>query len=422
MNREKIIKYIEDWYNKKLPELVERELKIDLIKDKIICIVGPRRAGKTYFFFQLIKNINANSLYLDFEDVALLDVKYDEILDIINLYHEVTGKELNNVFLDEIQNIENWESAVRTLLDRTNLNVFVTGSSSKLLSREIATQLRGRSLSYLLLPFSFREFLEAKNFELRKVLTDKDRAIIKNLLKEYLDYGGFPEVVLSENKEKILREYYNTILFRDFVERFNLKSISVAKFLFEFIFQNIANEISINKIVNYFKAQKIPFGKNTIYDYVDKLQDTLIFFFIERYTKSVYKRKAFPKKIYITDLGLNKVIRFSEDLGKRMENIVYLELLRKTNYNPIQEIFYFRDRKREIDFVIKQGPEVKQLINVTYASAKNEIAKREINSLIETSDLLNCKDLLLITWDYEDEIKINNKRIKIIPLWKWLIT
>jgi predicted AAA+ superfamily ATPase len=334
----------------------------------------------------------------------------------------VTGKELNNVFLDEIQNIKNWESAVRTLLDRTNLNIFVTGSSSKLLSREIATQLRGRSLSYLLLPFSFREFLKAKGFKLREVLTDKDRAIIKNLLKEYLDYGGFPEVVLSESKEKILREYYNAILFRDFVERFNLKSISVARFLFEFITQNIANEISINKIINYFKTQEISFGKNTIYDYVDKLQDTLIFFFIERYTKSVYKRKSFPKKIYIADLGLNKIIRFSEDFGKRMENVVYLELLRKTNYNPVQEIFYFRDRKREVDFLIKEGHEIKQLINVTYASTKNEITEREINSLIEISELLNCKNLLLITWDYENEIKIDNKKITAIPLWKWLLT
>ena len=422
MNKEKVRKYIEDWYNKKLPELIERELGLELVKGKAICIVGPRRAGKTYFFFQLIKNISSNSLYLDFEDIALFDVKYDEILDIINLYHEVTGKELNNVFLDEIQNIKNWESAVRTLLDRTNLNIFVTGSSSKLLSREIATQLRGRSLSYLLLPFSFREFLKAKGFKLREVLTDKDRAIIKNLLKEYLDYGGFPEVVLSESKEKILREYYNAILFRDFVERFNLKSISVAKFLFEFITQNIANEISINKIINYFKTQEISFGKNTIYDYVDKLQDTLIFFFIERYTKSVYKRKSFPKKIYIADLGLNKIIRFSEDFGKRMENVVYLELLRKTNYNPVQEIFYFRDRKREVDFLIKEGHEIKQLINVTYASTKNEIAEREINSLIEISELLNCKNLLLITWDYENEIKIDNKKITAIPLWKWLLT
>jgi len=410
VNREKVRRYIEDWYNRRLPELIERELKVDLIKGKVKCVAGPRRAGKTYFFFQLIKSIGSPSLYLDFEDIALHDTRFDEILDVINLYYEATGRELNNVFLDEVQNVMNWESTTRTLLDRTDLNVFVTGSSSKLLPSEVATQLRGRSLSYLLLPFSFKKFLEAKSFELRDVLTDRDRAITRNLLKEYLDYGGFPEVVLSESKEKILKEYHNTIMFRDFVERFSLKSINVARFLFEFVFQNVANEISVNKIVNYFRSQNISFGKNTVYDYVDKLQDTLVFFFIERYSPSIHKRKSFPKKIYVADSGLNRIIRFSEDFGKRMENVVYLELLRKTNYNPLQEIFYFKDRRREVDFIIKEGAEVRQLINITYSSAKEETAKREIDSLMEASELLSCRNLLLITWTTKIQLNLVTER------------
>jgi predicted AAA+ superfamily ATPase len=285
---------------------------------------------------------------------------------------------------------------------------------------EIATQLRGRSLSYLLLPFSFREFLLLKKFEMKKHLTLEEEGKIKNLLIEYMEGSSYPEVLITGN-ERILGEYYNTILYTDFVERFRLKSLDVARFVFNFFLFNFSNEFSINKIVNFLSSQGIKFGKETVYDYVEKLPETLNVFFIERYEKSAYKRKAWPRKCYICDWGLSRLLSFEKNYGKIMENIVFLEWKRKTNENPFLDITYLKLNNGEVDFVIREGLRIKQLVQVTYAHSKDELDKREIRSLLKVSEILGCKDLLIITWDYEDVLKINNSEIKCIPLWKWLL-
>ncbi len=427
METQRIRGYIEDWYGKELPLLLPRELKTAQIEGKVTCIVGPRRAGKTYYFFQLMKPVKEVSLYLDFEDSALLTVKFDEVQEIANLFTEITGKEPKYIFLDEIQNLDKWETAVRTLLDRTPYNIFVTGSSSKLLSREIATQLRGRSLTYVLLPFSFSEFLNAKNVELKNVFTQVEQARIKNYLRNYLELGGFPEVVLKEDlREKILKEYFDTIFFRDFVERHELKSLGIARSIFSFVFQNFASEISVNKIVNYLKSEGKKFGKNTIYSYVEKLQDTQAVFFVNRISGKIYVKESWPRKAYICDSGISTIFRFSEDIGKLMENAVFLELKRKQNENPLLEIYYYRDyQQREVDFVLKRGLAVEQLIQVTYASDRAGIGKREAEALLKVSSEFKCKNLTIITWDYEGKLALTvenkHKQINCIPLWKWLI-
>ncbi len=422
METQRIKGYIEDWYGKELPFLLSRELKVTQIQGKVIGIVGPRRAGKTYYFFQLMKPVKEVSLYLDFEDSSLLTVKFDEVLEIAHLFTEITGKEPKYIFLDEIQNLEKWETAVRTLLDRTPFNIFVTGSSSKLLSKEIATQLRGRSLTYILLPFSFKEFLKAKKIEPKDILTQIEKARIKKYLREYLELGGFPEVVLKEERERILKEYFDTIFFRDFVERHELKSLEIARFIFSFVFQNFSSEISVNKIVNFLKSEGKKFGKNTVYSYIEKLQDTQAVFFVNRISGKIYIKESWPRKAYICDSGISTIFRFSEDIGKLMENAVFLEVKRKQNENPLLEIYYYKDyQQREVDFVLKEGLEVKQLIQVTYASDSDEIGKREADALLKVSSELKCKNLIIITWDYEDELVVKNKRIRCIPLWKWLI-
>ncbi|HID19873.1 MAG TPA: ATP-binding protein [Methanophagales archaeon] len=422
METPRIREYIEDWYRKELPVLLPREAEVTRIPGKVICIVGPRRAGKTYYFFQLMKPVKEVSLYLDFEDSSLLTVKFDEIMEIAHLFTEITGKEPRYIFLDEIQTLDKWETAVRTLLDRTPYNVFVTGSSSKLLSKEIATQLRGRSLTYILLPFSFKEFLKAKKIELKNILTQIEKAKIKKYLREYLELGGFPEVVLKEEREKILKEYFDTIFFKDFVERHELRSLEVARFIFSFVFQNFSSELSVNKIVNFLKSEGKRFGKNTVYSYIEKLQDTQAVFFVNRISKKIYIKESWPRKAYICDTGISTIFRFSEDIGKLMENAVFLELKRMQNERPILEIYYYRDyQQREVDFVLKDGLEIKELIQVTYASDRTEVVKREVDALLKVSSEFKCKNLVIITWDYEDELMVKNKTVMCIPLWKWLI-
>jgi len=399
---------------------IERELKILKI-NKVISIVGPRRAGKTWYFYYLFQKVK-KPMYISFEDIAFRYIEASEFFEVLKVFSEInyTPKTL---FLDEIQNLKDWSTLVRSLYDR-GFNIFLTGSSSKLLPKEISTELRGRTLTYRLLPFSFREFLRAKKYKAKPEIFEKKGELLK-LLNEYLEFGGFPEVVLSETKEKILQEYSNEIFYRDFVERHKIRSLEFGRFLFEFCFQNFSKEISFKKIKNYFDKRV---SDTTLYEYVEKLQDTLCVFFLEKHEKSIYLRKSWPKKIYVCDLGLSSILGFGENLGKRMENVVFLELLRKTNESPLMEIFYFKTKEDyEIDFLVKEGPRVKELIQVSYANSFDEIDHREIRALLHARDVFK-KDkpkLLVITWDYEDEKQVSwfGKRgeIRFVPLWMWLL-
>jgi predicted AAA+ superfamily ATPase len=412
--------YIVEWMKREIVKGVSRELEVSRRKDRVISVIGPRRAGKTYYFYQLMGEDRANSLYLNFEDTRLMDVTFKDIRDLIRIYIEAAGKAPRNIFFDEVQNVKNWELAIRELLDLQHYNMFVTGSSSKLLSREIATQLRGRTFFYLLLPFSFREFLRAKNVFTEKLTMD-EAAKIRGYLKEYLEFGGFPEVVFEEvEKERILKEYFEMILFRDIVERHKLKNISLARFLLSFLLQNFSKEISVNKVLKSLSSQR--FGKNTLYSYIDKIQDSVALFILNRFSLRVYQRESWPKKIYLCDTGLTKVVRFSEDIGKLMENCVFLELLRLTNKKPMLEIYYWKSHEgAEVDFLLKEGVEIKELIQVTYASGRDEIDEREVKSLLKASKETGCKNLRIITWNYEGVDKIDNRTIKFTPLWRWLI-
>ncbi len=417
LKRDEIIDYYKEY--ERLPKAMPRELKVPLSSNFIISIIGPRRAGKTYFLFSLCEKIK-DALYFNFEDSRIADIKAKELREVIRIFIEIYGKNPKYLLLDEIQNIEGWERIVRELHELKKYRIFVTGSSSRLLSKEIATQLRGRALSFILLPFSFREFLKFKGVKTEKLLSKDEEAKIKNLLRKYMEFGGFPDVIKSQEKIKILKEYSDLILFRDFVERHKIKNLDLARALHVFIIQNYSKEISVRALFNKLKI-KLPVSKDTVYEYIANLQDTMFFFFLKKFSKKVHLRETWPKKVYLCDTGLAKVIRFTPDWGKLMENIVFIELLRKTNEKPLTEIFYFKNHESEVDFVLKEGLRIRQLIQVTYASERDEIEKREIKSLLKTSEKVRCKNLLVITWDYESEEKIDSKKIKFIPLWKWLL-
>lgn len=418
MEKENIIDYLRE-YERFKPKLIERELSVPLKSQFVISIIGPRRAGKTYYLFQLSRKVK-DYIYLNFEDSRLYGLTHKDLREIIRVFIEVYGKEPRYLFLDEIQNLKGWEIIVRELHDLRKYKILLTGSSSKLLSKEIATQLRGRTLSYLLLPFSFREFLKAKRIKLSKYISKDESAKIKHYLKEYLEFGGFPDVVLNEEKIRILKEYADLILFRDFIERHKIKNIELARFLHSFTIQNFSKEISINSIFNRLKSINVRVSKNTLYDYISKLEDTVFFFFLRRYSIKPHLRESYPKKIYLCDTGLTKVVRYSEDIGKLMENTVFLELLRLKNQNPLIEIFYWKDyQQREVDFVVKEGEQIKQLIQVTYdLNPENE--KREIGNLLRASKELKCNNLMIITWDQNEIIKKDGKEIRVLQLWKWL--
>ncbi|RLE42337.1 hypothetical protein DRJ19_04345 [Candidatus Woesearchaeota archaeon] len=409
---------IEDFFGREITFTgVKRDLELDLRWDKVKNVIGPRRAGKTWYFFWLYNNLR-DPMYINFEDIAFRDVTPEDFFKIIEIFTEIMYPP-RTLLLDEVQVVENWDIMVRSLHDR-RYNVFVTGSSSKLMPREISTRLRGRSLTYFLFPFSFREFLRARYGEV-KYHSFEERGKILQYLQEYIKYGGFPEVVLSENKDRILREYFNEIFYRDFVERHKIKSLNFGRFLFEFAFQNFSSEISIRKIKRFFGRN---ISDTTLYNYVDALEDTLVVFFLDRLSKKVYMRKSWPRKIYVCDVGISSILSFTENIGKKMENILFIELMRRKNVHPLREIYYWREiseGEKEVDFVIKERDAILQLIQVTYATDMDEIDRREISALIKASDLLRCKNLVVITWALEDELEIKGYKIKFIPLWKYLL-
>jgi len=418
IRREEIIDYLKEYESLKL-EIFQRELKVPLDSDFIISIIGPRRAGKTYFLLSLNQKVK-DGIYLNFEDTRLMNVSFKEVREVIRIFIELYGRSPAYLFFDEIQNLSKWESVVRELHDTKKYKIFITGSSSKLLSKEIATQLRGRTLSFILLPFSFREFLGFQNFELEKFLAKDEEARVKNLLREYLEFGGFPDVVKSEEKIRILKEYSDLILFRDFIERHKIRNFDLARVLHAFTIQNFSKEISIRSVFNRISNVKV--SKDTVYEYISKLEDTMFFFFLRRFSEKAHMRELWPKKIYLCDTGIAKTLRFSPDYGRLMENAVFIELLRRKNINPLIETYYLKINSKEVDFVVKEGLNIKQLIQVTYASSKDEI-KEDAKSLLKVYELFkkDKPELLIITWDYEDVLKKNSLEIKCIPLWKWLL-
>ncbi len=414
-----------------LPKIEERILKLPTNLDKAITVIGLRRTGKTYLLYQTIQELLSKGMklesmfYIDFEDERLDDLGSKDLSKIIELYKKYNPESKTiYLFLDEIQNINGWEKFIRRILERRDTRVFLTGSSSKLLSREIATTLRGRNLSFHLLPLSFQEYLNFKNFVLRKPLIEDDRGIIKRYLEEYMKYGGFPELTRYEDIIKIrtLHEYLNLIVYKDLVERYNIEKIDVMKTLIKIVVRNFANRVSIKKFHDILLSTGRKLSKNKIYEYFSYLEDIGFIIPIRRYSYSEIESFRSLPKIYLIDNGFPTIYGL-KDIGHRMENLVALQLIRKKYYlNPTLEIKYYLERNNgEVDFIVTEGVKIKELIQVCYDPTDPYTKNREINSLIKASEQLGCRNLKIITWDYEDEIKIDGKIIRCIPLWRWLL-
>jgi len=429
--QEQIREYMNDFQKRQLPNLVERSINISET-NKIITIIGPRRAGKTYFLFQLMENLiqkgakKEQIIYLNFEDPRLINSSFEEMREIVKIHSQLYPEQKKYLFIDEPQNIKKWEIAVRSLYDE-GFRIYITGSSSKLLSKEIATSLRGRNLSYLLLPFSFKEFLSLKEkyFSILK-LSSKEKSELLYLLNEFLDLGSFPEIIKEEDKEnkiKIINNYFELIVFKDIIERYNIKNSKLIKWLIKSSISSFSNEFSLNKVYTTLKSQNINVSKNTIYNYFSLLEDAFFIFPVYKISFSERKKDIILNKIYLNDTGFVRLIEASKELGKKMENIVFLELLRRKK--TLEEINYWKDHQHEVDFVITESKKPKSLIQACYNVHNADTKKREINSLLHAGRELKCRNLIVITWDYEAEEE--NKwfdlegKVKFIPLWKWLL-
>ncbi len=435
MRRRSIVEIIKESRQRPLPDIVDRTLKVRIPRSgRAVTIIGPRRAGKTYFLYQQIRRLREEGtaggvLYVNLEDDRLLNVQLKDMDMLLRTFREVepgSASEKTYLFLDEVQVVEGWERYVRRVMDKEDVQVFLTGSSSRLLAKEVATMMRGRSLTYTILPFGFGEFLEARGVAFGDHLSPGDRSRMLAYLREFMTYGGFPEVVLEDaedSKLRILRELVDVMLMRDVIERHGLRNILALRTLLSRLISSMGTEFSINKLAGSLRSQGIKVSKNTLYDYFGHLEDVFAILPVRRFSYKLREIHQSLPKVYPVDTGLvtQSEGRFSDDLGRFMEGVVAIELHRRRAADPLMEVYYWKDdHGKEVDFVIKEGKRVTRLIQVCYDLEALDTRDREVKALLKSSMALGCKDLTIITWDTEEETLIDGRTIEAVPLWKWL--
>jgi len=419
MDKNILAKYIEEFKEREI-YLVERELTVSESKDFIITIIGPRRTGKTYFCYQQMQN-KKDFLYANFEDPEFSDFNAVEIKNMIYDYKEIYGKFPSWIFFDEIQNIENWEKALISLYEMKKFFIIITGSSSKLLSKEIATALRGRTITYAILPFSFREYLKAQDIKYQKVMSYSKESEIKHYLRNYLE-GSMPQLVFNkepEFKRRFVIEYIDLVIYRDIIERYNVKNYFILKLMIKQIIGSFAKEFSMHKFYNNLKSQGVKVSKKTTYNYLSYIEDSLSVFLLRKFSYSLKNSELSIPKVYICDNSLAH--GGDKSIGRKMENVIFIELLRRKDKSGMEVYYYKTSDGKEVDFVLKNDSGVEQLIQVCYDISDFETKERELRAMIKASKELKCDNLQVITWDYEGEEEFKGKIIRFVVLWKWIL-
>ena len=424
IKKEQLKRIIRDFHLRDHFDVKSRNLKPPLHTEKIITLIGVRRCGKTSILYEMINRLSKETektkiLFLNFEDERL-ELTKDELDLILQSFSELYPEQNLNecyFFFDEIQNITGWEKFVRRVYDTVSKNIFITGSNSKLLSSDIATSLRGRTLSYEVYPLSFSEYLSFNGIEV-DLYSSKSLARIQHAQNTFLKDGGFPEIVFLDKvyRNQVLQEYFNVLLYKDLAERYHITNTVALKFFLKRVIASSTKQISINKIYNELKSSGIKIGKNTLYDFLEYVQNIYLALTLRKYDKSLINKELGEKKIYSIDIGLNNAteFKFSDDIGKTLENAVFLELKRKK-----KEIFYYREHNFECDFIVHKNNTISEAIQVTYDMNDGETKKREIKGVVETCKKFDLNKGLIVTYDSEDEIVVDNIQIELLPFYKW---
>lgn len=433
MNREAIKRYLLDAKEINFENIFQRDFDLNL-SSKIQAIIGARRTGKTYLLYDKIKKLEESGvekeriIYLNFESPILDDVSYKDFKEIIelnwSLYPKIGDKKIY-IFIDEPQVIPNWERAVRGLYDGLNAEIYITGSSSSLLKKEIATSLRGRSISNLLLPLSFAEYLRFKKIDIKKDLNSKEQSRVIYFFNQYLNDGGYPEIALEKNKKnklKILKEYFDLTVFKDLVERYNIGNTKLVKILIDLIVASCSKEFSVNKHYLDLKSRGMKLGKSSLYEYFNNLEDSFFIFNLKKFSYSKKTENLSTPKVYLGDWGFLNLY-FQENFGQRLENTVFLELIRETSDNLRQKINYWQSGGHEVDFVLSDGEKPKMAVQVTYSLYSLKTREREFQSLVACMKELKIKKGIVLVGNQNEETEkeIDGVKIKIIPVWRWLL-
>ena len=415
---------ISDFHSQELPKFEKRELKVPLNLGKILTIIGPRRAGKTYYLYQLIAELEDSGikrkqiLYLNFEDERLnFSNNYDLIIETyLELYPDLKLDDLY-IFYDEIQEIPNWEKYIRRIYDTMTKKIVLTGSNAKMLSKDIATSLRGRSISYEIMPLSFSEYLLFNQIDLKEKYSTKGKIKIKKLFNEYLFWGGYPELVKIKKqfKVEILQEYFDVMIYRDLVERYAIKNVSIVKYLIKRMISSFTKEFSVNKLYNELKSKGFSISKDTIYKLIEQISSIYFLTIVEKYEPSVIKRELTNKKLYLYDNGFISAIQYiySEDRGKLLENVVFTFLR-----NKYKNVFFLKN-SFECDFLVFSEDKQTLLIQVTDRLHYDNI-DRELSGLIKSSKRFKNAKLLILINSKKNNLQIPNN-IEVKEVYNWLL-
>jgi hypothetical protein len=430
MNKDKMKdifkRLITDFIESSPKKVMPRDYNIPLNSKKIVSLIGVRRSGKSSILFDMINRLREklpkeNIIYINFEDDRLYPLDLKSLDFLLEAYYELYPSKRDEkiyLFLDEVQAVPDWELYVRRIYDTLDVQIFITGSSAKLLSTEIATSLRGRTITYEIFPFSFKEYLRYKNIDIN-LYSSKSLSFIQHALGKYIIDGGFAETIDEDEQisRKILSDYLELIVYKDIVDRFNIQNRGLLKILTKYCFTNIATLVSFNKLYNEFKSQGYKFGKDTVFQYISHLEDAYAIFTLPIYRNSMKEEQRNPKKIYAIDNGFKKIYDYaiSEDISKLYENVVFLHLRSQT-----KNIYYFK-QKHEVDFYAKFHDK-EMLINVSVDIKEPKTRQRELDGLAEAMEYFNLKESYLITKNEESVEMIGSRKVYVIPLYKWLLT
>lgn len=376
---------------KRLKDIVVRDAQFPDAPTKIKVAIGMRRTGKTYFLYQQIlkmfeEGVNRTAiLYINFEDDRLLPLNEQKLAFLVDAFYALYPENHDRkcyFFFDEIQNVNNWPLVIRRLHDTKNAEIFLTGSSAKMLSKEISTSLRGRSLAIEIWPYSFNEFMVAKKISIERSLYDKrtqDR--LTQTFYSYLSEGGFPEIISfsPDVKQKTLQEYLDVVIYRDIIERHNIKNPTLIKHMILSMIHNVGKPFTINKFYNDMKTQGYQIGKDNLYEYVDHIEDAYLAFSARVYDKSIRKTQTNPKKLYAIDPGMVRALTldYESDLGRLFETIVYLDLRRL----GCTLDYYLTSERYEIDFLAQTPRGHKKFFQVVWDMQDVQTMEREERAL-----------------------------------------
>jgi predicted AAA+ superfamily ATPase len=374
--------------------------------------LGIRRSGKSSLLNIVRTQNKEKDYFINFDDERLASFTVNDFQNLYEVFIEIFGEQ-KTFYFDEIQNVEGWERFVRRLHDNGN-KIYITGSNATMLSEELGTRLTGRYIKYELYPFSFQEFLKFKQVDYteKDIFTTFGRAKLKSKFNEYFKKGGFPGFLENENVQ-YLKSLYESILYRDVMVRNKITNEKEILELSLFLASNTAKLITYNSLKKVIGVQ----NATTVKNYMKIIQDTYLISLVNKYDTSLKKQVQNPKKVYFVDVGLVRIVGFhnSDNDGRLLENLVFIELKRRA-----KDVYYHKN-KYECDFVIKQKNKITEAIQVSWSLHNDETRKREINGLLDAMNTYNLKQGLILTENDEDNIKIDNKEITILPVWKWLL-